>query len=90
MLNATMLKRLKVTFFMIWYKMCNKYTLITFITLKNHNNKKIKIMRSIIKALFFDKELVNTIKEAHIQKDHLYNLLFAGKITIKEYLNSGA
>jgi hypothetical protein len=46
-------------------------------------------MRSIIKALFFDKELVNTIKEAHIQKNHLYNLLFAGKITIKEYLNSG-
>lgn len=46
-------------------------------------------MKAIIKSLFFDKELVKTIKSAHLQKDHLYNLLFAGKITMKEYLESG-
>ena len=46
-------------------------------------------MKSLIKSLFFDKELVNTIKEAHIEREHLYNLLFAGRITMKEYLNAG-
>ena len=46
-------------------------------------------MKSFIKSLFFDKELVNTIKEAHVEREHLYNLLFTGKITMKEYLSAG-
>ena len=44
-------------------------------------------MKSFIKVLFFDRELVETIKEANVEKAHLYNLLFTGKITMKEYLN---
>ena len=44
-------------------------------------------MKSLIKALLFDKELVNTIKEANIERAQLYNLLFAGKITMKEYMD---
>ena len=46
-------------------------------------------MKSIIKILFFDKELVTTIKNAKIEKANLYNLLFSGKITMKEYLRAG-
>ncbi len=45
-------------------------------------------MKALIKALFFDKELINSIKKAKIEKAHLYNLLFSGKITMKEYLNA--
>ncbi len=51
-------------------------------------NKKQEIMKSLINALLFDKELVKTMKEAHIEKQYLYNLLFSGKITIKEYLKT--
>lgn len=47
------------------------------------------IMKSFIKSLLFDKELVTTIKVARMEKEHLYNLLFSGKITMKEYLESG-
>ena len=43
-------------------------------------------MKELIKVLFFDKELVNTFKKAKIEKAHLYNLLFSGQITMKEYL----
>ena len=45
-------------------------------------------MKALIKALFFDKELVNAFKKAKIEKAHLYNLLFSGRITMKEYLNA--
>ena len=45
-------------------------------------------MKALIKALFFDKELVHAFKKAKIEKAHLYNLLFSGKITIKEYLQA--
>lgn len=43
-------------------------------------------MKSFIKALFFDRELVRTIKETNVERAHVYNLLFTGKITMKEYL----
>jgi hypothetical protein len=46
-------------------------------------------MKSFIKLLFFDKKLVNTIKEAHVERERLYNLLFTGRITLKEYLRAG-
>ena len=45
-------------------------------------------MKSIIKELFFDKEVVAKIKEAHIENERLYNLLFIGKITMQEYLSA--
>ncbi|MEO6455093.1 MAG: hypothetical protein ABIN97_13520 [Ginsengibacter sp.] len=43
-------------------------------------------MKSLIKSLVFDRELVNTIKKVNMERAHLYNLLFVGKITMKEYL----
>jgi hypothetical protein len=45
-------------------------------------------MKSVIKALFFDKELVKAIRQGSIERAHLYNLLFSGKITMKEYLKA--
>jgi len=42
-------------------------------------------MTSIIKALFFDKELVNKIKEAKPDSNFLYTQLISGKITMREY-----
>ena len=44
-------------------------------------------MKSIIKDLFFDKELVNHIKEGKINKNILYQQLISGKITLQEYLS---
>jgi hypothetical protein len=44
-------------------------------------------MKSIISELLFDKEVVAKIKEAHIDNERLYNLLFNGKITMQEYLS---
>lgn len=43
-------------------------------------------MKSIIAALFYDRELVNNVKKANINKDQLYNQLFQGRITLQEYL----
>jgi hypothetical protein len=43
-------------------------------------------MKSIIKILFFDKELVNQIKEVNLNEGVLYNQLISGKITMQEYL----
>jgi hypothetical protein len=43
-------------------------------------------MKSIIKDLFFDKELVNHIKESKVNMDLLYIQLMKGKITLKEYM----
>jgi hypothetical protein len=45
-------------------------------------------MRSIIKTIFFDKELVATLKEEKTDKGQLYNYLIAGRITLKEYLQA--
>jgi hypothetical protein len=42
-------------------------------------------MTSIIKALFFDKELVNKIKESKPNSNLLYTQLISGKITLQEY-----
>ncbi len=45
-------------------------------------------MRSIIKELLFDKDVVNAIKQTKINKARLYNLLYNGKITMKEYIHA--
>ena len=45
-------------------------------------------MKSILNELLFDTEVVNKLKEAHLKKEYLYNLLFSGKITLQEYLNA--
>jgi hypothetical protein len=43
-------------------------------------------MKSLIKALFFDKELVTLLKEKKVNQDYLYTQLISGKITLKEYI----
>lgn len=43
-------------------------------------------MKSIIKQLFFDKELVNRIKKAKTNKAVLYSALLDGRITLSEYM----
>ena len=43
-------------------------------------------MKSIIRDLFYDRELVKTAKKAHVSKDQLYNQLSQGRITLMEYL----
>ncbi|MEO6721020.1 MAG: hypothetical protein ABIN67_11645 [Ferruginibacter sp.] len=45
-------------------------------------------MKSYIKELFFDKEVVTIIKNANVNKEQMYNLLFSGRITMEEYLNA--
>lgn len=42
-------------------------------------------MTSIIKALFFDKELVSKIKKSNPDNNFLYTQLISGKITLQEY-----
>lgn len=49
--------------------------------------KKEKKMKAIINELFFDKQLVNTVKTEKPNTDLLYNLLMSGRITMKEYLH---
>jgi hypothetical protein len=43
-------------------------------------------MKAMFKILFFDRELVNQIKEVKVNEGVLYNQLISGKITLKEYL----
>ena len=43
-------------------------------------------MKSIIKQLFFDKELVGRIKETKPNKAVLYSALLDGRITLSEYM----
>jgi hypothetical protein len=43
-------------------------------------------MKSFIKDLFFDQELVNNIKKVKADKNILYQQLISGRITLKEYL----
>ncbi|MBO9564737.1 MAG: hypothetical protein J7621_18305 [Niastella sp.] len=43
-------------------------------------------MKSIIKQLFFDKELVGRIKNTKTNKAVLYSALLDGRITLAEYI----
>lgn len=43
-------------------------------------------MTSIIKTLFFDKELVSKIKKSAPDSNVLYAQLISGKITLQEYI----
>jgi hypothetical protein len=43
-------------------------------------------MTTLIKTLFFDKELVNKIKKSDLDSNRLYVQLISGKITLKEYM----
>jgi hypothetical protein len=45
-------------------------------------------MISLIKELLFDKDVVDAIKQTKINEARLYNLLFSGKITMKEYVHA--
>jgi len=41
-----------------------------------------------LKRLFFDKEIVRQIRSAKVDANFLYNQLYAGKITLQEYLSA--
>ncbi|HEY6901791.1 MAG TPA: hypothetical protein VI233_14145 [Puia sp.] len=43
-------------------------------------------MKQLIKQLFFDRELVESIKVVAPSREVLYNQLINGKITMKEYI----
>ena len=43
-------------------------------------------MSTIIKSLFFDKELVSKIKRSDLDNNVLYVQLISGKITLQEYI----
>jgi len=43
-------------------------------------------MKSLIKQLFFDREMVEAIKGAKADREVLYTQLINGKITMKEYI----
>jgi hypothetical protein len=43
-------------------------------------------MTTLIKTLFFDKELVSKIKKSELDSNFLYVQLISGKITLKEYM----
>ncbi|WP_158085441.1 hypothetical protein [Niastella vici] len=43
-------------------------------------------MTTFISSLFFDKELVNKIKESELDSNVLYVQLISGKITLQEYI----
>ncbi len=45
-------------------------------------------MISIIKELLFDKDFVKAIKNTKVSEARLYNLLYTGKITMKEYAHA--
>lgn len=46
-----------------------------------------KTIRNAISTLFFDKEVVNNLKDQHLQEEILYTYLISGKISLKEYLS---
>ncbi len=43
-------------------------------------------MKSFIKDLMFDSELVDNLRKAKVDNNILYQQLISGKITLKEYL----
>jgi len=45
-------------------------------------------MKSFFKKILADKPFVAQSKEAEIGNAQLYNLLFSGKITLKEYIKA--
>ncbi len=46
-------------------------------------------MKQLIKQLFFDRELVESIKTTQPTREFLYAQLISGKITMKEYIAAG-
>jgi len=52
----------------------------------NCQNQKENIMKQLLKALFFDREMVAVIKAAKPSKEQLYAELISGRITMKEYI----
>jgi len=52
----------------------------------NNKSKKDKTMKQLLKALFFDREMVAVIKAAKPSKEQLYAELISGRITMKEYI----
>ena len=45
-------------------------------------------MKSVLNELLFDQEMVDKLKEANLQTEYMYNLLFSGKITLQEFLDA--
>jgi len=43
-------------------------------------------MKALIKNLLFDREIVNAIKASKTNEELLYAQLYAGRITLKEYV----
>ena len=43
-------------------------------------------MKALLKALFFDREVVEAMKANHTSKELMYVHLISGKITMKEYI----
>jgi len=43
-------------------------------------------MKSLIKQLFFDREMVEAMKVAKTDREVLYTQLINGRITMKEYI----
>ena len=43
-------------------------------------------MNKLIKQLFFDREVVEAVKIASVNREFLYTQLINGKITMKEYI----
>jgi hypothetical protein len=46
-------------------------------------------IKQLIKQLFFDRELVESIKITQPTREFLYTQLISGKITMKEYIAAG-
>ena len=45
-------------------------------------------MKSLLKELLYDKDVVVEIEKAKLNKNVLYNYLCNGKITLQEYLSA--
>lgn len=46
-------------------------------------------MKQLIKQLFFDRELVESIRGTQASREFLYIQLMSGRITMKEYIAAG-
>ncbi len=46
-----------------------------------------KSISKTISSLWFDEEVIDTLKAQHVSKEILYTHLISGKITLKEYLS---
>ena len=45
-----------------------------------------KSIKKVISALWFDNEVVDSIKEQKVSENILYTYLISGKISLREYL----